>query len=349
MRIRCRRLAANRRKPTSETHMARRVPIICLVVLAWAPLLPSTHGSSTAPVFYRGMCDASAVVTLGASHFVVADDEDNILRIYRRENGGLPVRSVNFARFLAVNPRSPEADIEGAARIGDRIYWITSHGRNKNGKQRFNRHRFFATTVVENSGSFDIKPVGRPYGGLLTDLTNDPKLAAFNLSVAATLAPKSKGALNIEGLCATPEGYLLLGFRNPVPQGKALMVPLLNPGELLSGQRARFGPPILLELGGFGIRSIAVSSGKYLIVAGSYDSDGQSVLYEWTGGEDKPRRLERAELFGLNPEAIEFFQDRDAERLVVVSDDGAMLVGGKPCKQLKDARLKSFRAVTLDF
>lgn len=326
-----------------------RVAIIYAVAFELAPLLPPAYGSSTAPIHYRGMCDASAVVTLGASHFVVADDEDNILRIYRRENGGLPVRAIDFARFLSVNPRSPEADIEGAARIGDRIYWITSHGRNKNGKQRFNRHRFFATTVVENSGGFDIKPVGRPYGGLLPDLANDPKIAGFKLSVAATLAPKTKGALNIEGLCATPEGYLLLGFRNPVPQGKALIVPLLNPGELIAGQPARFGPPALLELGGFGIRSIAASSGKYLIVAGSYDNDGQSVLYEWMGGEDKPRPLERTELLGLNAEAIEFFRDRDTERLLVVSDDGAKLVGGKPCKQLKDSKLKSFRAVTLDF
>lgn len=329
--------------------MNRRVSTVYAVVLALVPLLPPAHGSSTAPILYRGMCDASAVVTLGTSHFVVADDDDNILRVYSRENGGLPVRAIDFARFLAINPRSPEADIEGAARIGDRIYWITSHGRNKSGRQRLNRHRVFATTVVENTGNLDIRPAGRPYGGLLHDLVSDPKLADFNLSAAAMRAPKSRGALNIEGLCATPEGYLLLGFRNPVPQGKALIVPLLNPEELIAGQPARFGSPILLELGGFGIRSIAASSGKYLIVAGSYDGDGQSVLYEWMGGGNKPQRLERTELFGLNPEAIEFFRDRETEQLLVVSDDGAMLVGGKPCKQLKDPKLKSFRAMILDF
>lgn len=329
--------------------MKIRVIIVPAIALALVPLLPLASGLSTAPMAYRGMCDASAVITLGSSHFVVADDEDNILRIYSSEGGGLPLRAIDFARFLAVNRRSPEADIEGAARIVDRIYWITSHGRNKNGKQRFNRHRFFATTVVETNGTFDIKPVGRPYGSLLTDLGNDPKLARFNLAVAATLAPKSKGALNIEGLCATPDGHLLLGFRNPIPQGKALVVPLLNPGEVITGQPARFGSPLLFELGGFGIRSIAASSGRYLIVAGSYDGDGQSVLYEWKGGEDKPHRLEFAELFGLNPEAIEFFQERETERLLVVSDDGALLVGGKPCKELKDPKLKSFRAVTLDF
>jgi hypothetical protein len=30
------------------------------------------------------MCDASAAVALDADHFVVADDENNVLRIYRR-------------------------------------------------------------------------------------------------------------------------------------------------------------------------------------------------------------------------------------------------------------------------
>jgi len=31
-----------------------------------------------------GMCDASAAVALGNDRFIVADDEDNVLRVYRR-------------------------------------------------------------------------------------------------------------------------------------------------------------------------------------------------------------------------------------------------------------------------
>jgi hypothetical protein len=43
------------------------------------------------PTPYLGMCDASAAVSLNAELFVVANDEDNALRVYRRQPGGLPV------------------------------------------------------------------------------------------------------------------------------------------------------------------------------------------------------------------------------------------------------------------
>jgi hypothetical protein len=33
------------------------------------------------------------------------------------------------------------------------------------------------------------------------------------------------GGLNIEGLAATPDGQLLIGFRNPLSEGKALLLP----------------------------------------------------------------------------------------------------------------------------
>ena len=48
-------------------------------------------------------------------------------------------------------PKEPEADLEGATRIGDDIYWITSHGQNKNGKNRPSRHRLFATAVAQKA------------------------------------------------------------------------------------------------------------------------------------------------------------------------------------------------------
>src|SRR6267143_1742814 len=82
------------------------------------------------PATYFGMCDASAAVSLTSNLFIVANDEDNILRIYRRHPGGLPVLTCDLNSFLRVTGKSTEADLEGSARIGDRIYWISSHGRN---------------------------------------------------------------------------------------------------------------------------------------------------------------------------------------------------------------------------
>ena len=94
---------------------------------------------------FRGASDASAAVTIGEDMFIVADDENNILRVYNINKPGLPVFSFDLTEFLGINPEHPEADIEGATMIGRRIYWITSHGRNKDGKMRPNRYRYFAT------------------------------------------------------------------------------------------------------------------------------------------------------------------------------------------------------------
>ncbi|MCW5551063.1 MAG: DUF3616 domain-containing protein [Verrucomicrobiae bacterium] len=322
-----------------------------LRILAVAAALLSAQWGVTNPaaITCRGMCDASAVVPLGSGHFVVADDEDNILRVYSRNHGGLPVHTYDLSTFLRAEPKSPEVDLEGAAPIGDRVYWISSHARNKNGKDRVSRRRLFATTLSEVNGTFAIQPVGRPYLNLLTDLLKDPRLKPFNLAAAARRAPKSKNALNIEGLCATAEGHLLIGFRNPVPQDRALIVPLLNPAEAIEGKPARLGEPLLLDLGGLGIRSLARSGDRYLIIAGSYDGEGQSLLFEWRGGDDTPRRLPRAELAGLNPEAIEFLTGNGIERLLVVSDDGTRKIDGQDCKSLNDPNLKCFRAITIDF
>ena len=81
---------------------------------------------------YRGACDGSAAVALDADHFAVADDDHNVLRVYRI---GQPdsIPSLNVDQFLEAPKKKKngfkEADIEGAARVGDRIYWIGSHGR----------------------------------------------------------------------------------------------------------------------------------------------------------------------------------------------------------------------------
>lgn len=310
---------------------------------------PAARGGDGAQPFSvcRGMCDASAVVLAGDALFIVADDEDNVLRVYSRTQGGAAVGRKDLSGFLQLESGLPEVDLEGAAPLGDRVYWISSHARNKDGKDRPNRRRFFATTLTQTNGTVVIDPVGRPYLNLLTDLLQDPRLRPFQLAAAARRAPKSMNALNIEGLCATPEGHLWIGFRNPVPQGRALLVPLLNPAELLEGKAARFGDPLLLDLGGLGIRSLARAGDRYLIIAGSYDGGGPSHLFEWSGKGDAPRRLSLAGLSGLNPEAIESFTLNGAEHLFVVSDDGTLKIGGEECKAVKDPNLKYFRATTL--
>ncbi|MDQ3959938.1 MAG: DUF3616 domain-containing protein [Pseudomonadota bacterium] len=121
---------------------------IALVILA-TPLLtlPVTSQTCAEVTEYSGMCDASAAIAVRPEMFVVANDEDNTLRVYKHDKPSEPVHTVDLTSFLKLDPKHPEADIEGATRIGDRIYWITSHGTNKEGKPRPSRHRLFATEV----------------------------------------------------------------------------------------------------------------------------------------------------------------------------------------------------------
>jgi len=237
-------------------------------------------------VTYRGMCDASAGVALDTGCFVVANDEDNLLRLYSREYPGSPYAVINLTRFLRLSKGSRETDIEGGAWLDGRIYWITSHGRNAEGRPAANRRRFFATTVRRVGPFPGLAPVGQPCSTLIEDLASDPRMADFALAAAATLPPKDPGALNIEGLCPTPEGGLLIGFRNPVPQGRALLVPLLNPAGIVCGERAQFGDPIRLDLDGLGVRDLLWHGDRYLLIAGAYHGGGRCGS---TSGKEAPR------------------------------------------------------------
>jgi hypothetical protein len=289
------------------------------------------------------MCDASAGAALGTNLFVAADDEDTTLRIYRSDEGGMPLQTIDVSRFLQVDPKRPEIDLEGAARIGDLIYWISSHGRNRTGKFRSSRLRFFATQVRPTERGPVPVPVGKYYMALLNDLFRDPRLRPFRLERAARLAPKAPGGLNIEGLSATPEGHLLIGFRNPIPDKKALIVPLLNPGDLIQVRRARFGDPILLDLDGLGIRDMGYWKGHHYIIAGSRDGSGRFRLYRWAGGKAKPEHLVDQTFGRLNPEALVFYPGRD--QVQVLSDEGTAKVGGIDCKALTNPALKRFSSI----
>ncbi len=291
---------------------------------------------------YQGICDASAAVALDAEHFVVGSDEGDTLYTYRR---GEPtaVASIDLSPFLGTKVRE-ESDIEGAAAIGARIYWITSHGRNGKAKLQRSRHRFFAADIVSGNPP-SLKPVGKPYKHLLRDMEMSDALKSYNLKGAARLAAEADGGLNIEGLAATPQGTLLIGFRNPLPQQRALIVPLLNPAALIAGGSARFGATIELDLGRRGIRSIEHYGDGYLIVGGPTADTGSFALFKWSGNAgDAAIQVTDIDLKDLRPEAL--FAIPPGKEVQLLSDDGGILVGGVECKKLP-AGDQAFRSLII--
>jgi hypothetical protein len=319
--------------------------LISTLILTLLLAAHSFAAQISAPTIFSGMCDASGAVALDSELFAIADDEDNKIRIYNSRAGGAAVKIVDPTKFLQLDNKEPEADLEGAARIGDRIYWITSHGRNRNAKYRESRLRFFATDIVKTNGAMDLQPTGHYYANLLLDLFNEPAMRKFHLENAAVRAPKSPDGLNIEGLAATRDGKLLIGLRNPLPQGRAIVVPLLNSAEVIEGKSLRLGEPILLDLGKRGVRAMTLYEGKFLIVAGAIDETADTQLFFWNGGKDKPERI-NVDLRGVNPEAIAVYPGE--KRIQLFSDDGSKLKDGTMCKKLPPDQ-RSFRAVWLTF
>ncbi len=296
---------------------------------------------------HSGMCDASAGVAITEDLFLAVNDEDNTLRVYRNDVGGPPVSQFNLNSFLEVQGNSLEADLEGAAQVGDRVYIIGSHGLNRQGKERFNRQRFFAVTIKTNQAGIEIRPEGFPCKTLLDQLLRDKRVAPFHLAAASTKAPKEPNALNIEGLASTPEGHLLLAFRNPVPGGKALIIPLLNPEAVVQGTLAEFGEPIRLNLGGLGIRDMARWRNEYFIIAGPYHGGGPFHFYLWKGPDHKPKRLKSEKLGDCHPEAVIIYPGRGLRQVQILCDDGNRILDGRPCKQLGGQG--KFRSLWLDF
>lgn len=306
---------------------------LAMALIALASFANAVYAGSET---YQGTCDASAAVALGNGLFVVANDEDNRLRVYLADHPGEPLAvDEQLYKHFGIEPdaKKSEADIEGATWLDDQIYWISSHGRDGEGKQRPNRLQFFATKVVVTEKGIAFNPVGRAYTELLDDLLADKDLDDLNLADAVQpekktvpeLAPKEKG-VNIEGLAATPGGDLLIGFRNPRPQGRALVVRLKNPKAVIEdGARAKFGKPVLLDLDGLGVRSMEYDPQRktYWIVAGSHTEEGPFALYRWSGqAEAAPVRL--AATGDLRPEALIVYPGREGIQLL--SDDGGLIV-----------------------
>lgn len=301
------------------------------------------------PIAFTHMADASAGEWLGDNLFVAASDEDNVLRVYRLPQGGAPIATWDASPWMALDKKKPEMDIEGSAKIGDTVYWITSHAPNREGKPRPNRKRFFATRISVTNGTPSFSLIGKPVTTLLAALDRDPRYAGFGLAAAALRPPKTPGSLNIEALCDAPEGGLLIGFRSPNPKNCALLAFLANPAATVSGQPPVFGDPILLDLNGNGIRAMTRIGECYLIMSGSPLSGGTPQLFRWNT-QEAPKPVPLRELpADAHPEGLVLFDQNGQHTLLVLSDDGTRLIGGVPAKELADPARRTFRGFCYPF
>lgn len=203
------------------------------------------------------------------------------------------------------------------------IYAITSHSRNGKGEEKTSREKLVRFRL---EGDHVAAPV--VVKALKAALT-----AAHPVLAAAAAIPevKTESGFNIEGLEMAPDcRRLLLGFRSPLLDRRAIVASIENPADLFgAGAAPRISPRLdLLDLGGHGIRGMSYipTLEGYLVISGPVSkAQGQFQLWFWSGrSSDAPRRVtvpglpgfEHAE--GVSPASIE-----GRQHIVIVSDDGS--------------------------
>jgi predicted extracellular nuclease len=342
-------------------------------VIHYAASAASVSPSSTR--FFTGASDASTAVAIDSQFMLVADDENQVLRLYDRGNSGLPIAGFDFTTSLALSDTSAglprEVDLEASLRVGDRIYWLGSLSNSSSGDFRPNRNRLFATDLSGSGATTSLSYVGR-YDNLKADLISwgDANDYNFTASAAPGVLPEAAdgSGFNIEGLTIAPNGTTAyVAFRAPeVPtasRAKALIAPITNFADLVTGlaTTASIGAAIELDLGGRGIREIKRSSGgDYLIIAGPADTATGTApkdfrLYSWTGnGADAPV-LRSADLTTLLAGgSFESIVDLPASlssssqiQLLVDNGDTDFYNNGTAAKELNQNNFKKFRGELL--
>jgi predicted extracellular nuclease len=338
-------------------------------VIHYAASAASVSPSSTR--FFTGASDASTAVAIDSQFMLVADDENQVLRLYDRGNSGLPIAGFDFTTSLALSDTSAglprEVDLEASLRVGDRIYWLGSLSNSSSGDFRPNRNRLFATDVSGSGATISLSYVGR-YDNLKADLINwgDANGYNFTASAATGVIPEAAdgSGFNIEGLTIAPNGTTAyVAFRAPeVPtasRAKALIAPITNFADMVTGlaTTASIGAAIELDLGGRGIREIKRSSGgDYLIIAGPADTATGTApkdfrLYSWSGnGADAPV-LRSADLTSLLAGgSFESIVDLPASlssnsqiQLLVDNGDTDFYNNGTAAKELNQNNFKKYR------
>ena len=327
-------------------------------------------------IFHTGTADASASIPIDAELMWVGDDENQIIRIYRRNLSGAPVAEFNMTPFLGLTDiedgRPREVDIEAATRVGNRIFWLGAHSHANIAEARTNRSRLFGTDVSGSGAASTLTYVGR-YDYLKLDLVNwdinnghGKGANYYGLAASTTegVDPKTPEGFNLEGLAMAPGSSTTayIGVRAPIVPATnrthALLVPVVNFTTLAVGNgppgSARFGTPIELDMFERGFRSIEWNGFAYLIVAGTpYDNTGAYPrdfrLFTWSGNPADQPQERGADLTDMNPEAIVELPAAPfspTNRIQIISDNGRRIWYNDDIqgKFLPEVNFKKFRS-----
>jgi len=272
-----------------------------------------------------GIYEPSAIQQLPDGRFLVVEDEKShpLSLVTIGADGSVDSTALTAGLFQVFSGFWKLDDLEGLAldRAGF-AYGITSHSRDDDGDERKSREKLVRFRV---DGERVVDP--KVVAGLKQALTMRHAVLA---AAAQVREVKANGGLNIEALEISPDQKrLLIGFRSPLRDGRALIASVENPSAIFESDEAPRVAVVLdeLDLGGNGIRGLyyVPALGDYLVIGGPTSREPSNFdLWRWSGEQDAPARpvrvpglrsFEKAE--GVSPAVI-----GGMERIIIVSDDG---------------------------
>lgn len=304
-----------------------------------APKMDFNQTSRFSPL--EGVFEPSAVQQLSDGRFLLAEDEKEhpFDLLTPGKDGDFQVESL-----------SPEDQFEkggpgdGFRKLDDlealdvdrdgRVIAITSHSLTGKGKSKQSREKLIRFRIIGNR-------MQEP--GIVYDLRSHLMDAIPALKEAGEARDVKNGnGLNIEGMALDPSGkQLLIGFRGPLVDGKAMIAIIENADTVFEkgvSPRIRRNP-VLLDLKGQGIRGMARVSrlNGFLILSGPREkTHAESFgLWFWNGQTGvSPERVTVSGLQSLeHAEGITPFNSGNREGILIVSDDGDRS-SGKPAQYL---------------
>jgi len=263
--------------------------------------------------------DNLSAIVLDGNHLWLGGDEGTAIhRMTRGASGDFAEHTSFELKEILGLPGSAddEIDIEGLDVDGGFLWLVGSHSAKrkkaeageslvKNLKQLRNIEvegnrltlarvplNVAATPVAEHGELTAARLRGGTNANLLTDaLKSDPHLGRFIPHVSSDFVegiPSKDNGFDVEGL-AVRGNRVFLGLRGPVLRGWATILELKvkekAEGELTLETFASSGKPYvkhLLQLGGLGVRELAIHGDDLLVLCGpSMDLDGPVFIYRW--------------------------------------------------------------------
>jgi hypothetical protein len=266
--------------------------------------------------FYN-IFEPSAATTLPDGKVLIGEDEsgaDALKLIEVQEDSSIvEVGTLYMSKKIKKQFKKNIEDLEALTSDGNTIYGATSHSLNRTNKEKKSREKLMMFEYVDGAiEDFHL------YSDLKKDLyTHFPDIFKETLFGVSTLS--------IEGLCYEDES-LIIGFRSPVPEGKAMLIAIENPREVfLKDEKPRFSKPQFLNLNGLGIRDIVYDTQKngfWIIAGGSDERNSNFQLWYWDKKNSKLSIVKNHPEIGYGEGITIINKNSMKPALLIVEDNG---------------------------